>query len=312
MEINRVINMFVEHQRLIGNSDNTVAYYKQMLGQFIEYFGYDMQIEEITIDKLNDYKRFLQQRHNMTFTNKKKNAKLSTVTIASNIRAIRAFFNYLRREGFTELDMMLYPVPKEQRGTVEILSMEEIERLMMSFNEKSALGCRNKAMISLMLDSGLRLNEVITLKIKDVKFEQNIVTVTGKGNKRRSVPLGIQTKKVLFRYLHYYRPMEDIETGIVFLSRYRIPLTRNSIQLIFQRLKHNKKLDIPRIHAHMLRHTFATQYLINGGDAITLQLILGHSTLSMVNKYIHVANSVVLFNKKNNSLLDNVYKNNYR
>jgi integrase len=79
--------------------------------------------------------------------------------------------------------------------------------------------------------------------------------------------------------------------------------------MVFNRLK--IKLNMPHLHPHLMRHTFATQYLINNGDALTLQIILGHSTLDMVRKYINIANTYILFNNKRNSLIDNVYKNKY-
>jgi len=133
-----------------------------------------------------------------------------------------------------------------------------------------------------MLDSGLRMNEVTTLTVDHLHIAEGYAIIDGKGNKQRVVPLGLHVRRMLLRYLS--RRLASAATNRVFLMSDNRPITDNTIHLMFQRLK--KRANISRIRAHLLRHTFATRYLENGGDIYALQQILGHTTLEMVRRYV--------------------------
>ena len=137
----------------------------------------------------------------------------------------------------------------------------------------------------------------------DVHMDEGLLKVMGKGKKERIVPMGSNAQRALQRYLFRYRP-KPLHLGInnAFLSVLGKPLTENSIKLIFSRLA--KKSGVSRLHAHLCRHTFATRFLINGGDVFTLQQILGHSTLEMVSRYVNLAANHVLIQHQRFSPLD--------
>ena len=161
-----------------------------------------------------------------------------------------------------------------------------------------------------MLDTGLRMGKLINLKMDDVHMNEGLLKVLGKGKKERIVPMGSNAQKALQRYLFRYRPQPfSRSTDNVFLSVVGKPLTENSLKLIFSRLA--KKSDVTRLHAHLCRHTFATRFLINGGDVFTLQQILGHSTLEMVRHYVSLAANHVAIQHHRFSPLDrlNLCKN---
>ena len=174
---------------------------------------------------------------------------------------------------------------------------------MNCFDLKTFLGLRNYCICALMLDSGLRLNEVVKLKLSSIHISESYAIVDGKGNKQRFVPLGLNTKKALMKYISRL-PNLDLQTPLL-VSDTLIPINYNCVKTLFQRLK--KESDIPRLHAHLLRHTFATRYLENGGDIYSLQNILGHSTLEMVKKYVHLTSNNVIVNFYALSPLDKVY-----
>ena len=155
----------------------------------------------------------------------------------------------------------------------------------------------------MLLDAGLSIGEIIRLKIYDLHLDEGIIKVLGKGKKERYVPIGINCQKVLQRYLFRYRSKQnDLQNDYIFLSTNGNPLTENSVKLMFARLA--RKSGVKRLHAHLCRHTFATKFLINGGDVFTLQRILGHSTLEMVRNYVNLASNHVALQHRRFSPLD--------
>ncbi len=157
-----------------------------------------------------------------------------------------------------------------------------------------------------MLDSGLRKSEVVRLEVSDVHILEGYIIVNGKGNKQRIVPLGNNTKKYLIKYISQ-RP-KNVDCSALFLTNQNAPITKTVIDRMFRTLKSRQDLLTPRIHAHLLRHTFATNYLENGGNIYSLQLILGHTSLEMEKKYVHLTQSKTVVNFKNYSPLDNLKK----
>jgi site-specific recombinase XerD len=162
---------------------------------------------------------------------------------------------------------------------------------------------RNKVMFMLLLDTGLRIGELIGLKMDDIHINDGLMKVMGKGKKERMVPIGNKAQKALQSYLFRHRP-KPAHSGIenAFLSIFGTPITENGVELMFSRLA--KKSGINRLHAHLCRHTFATMFLLNGGDVFTLQQILGHTTLEMVRNYVTLASNHIAMQHHKYSPLD--------
>lgn len=197
-----------------------------------------------------------------------------------------------------------FRLPKAQRKKIDVLTDSEIERLFSCLKGRDFHSVRNYCIVALMLDSGLRLNEVVTLRRDKIHIAEGYAIVNGKGNKERFVPLGLNSKKALFRYCSIF-PNGNIETPL-FVKDTLIPISQSTVKQLFRRLK--VQADIPRLHPHLLRHSFATRYLENGGDIYSLQLILGHTSLEMVKKYVHLIPSKTVVNFSHLSPLDNVLK----
>ena len=155
-----------------------------------------------------------------------------------------------------------------------------------------------------MLDCGLRLHEVVSLTLDRLHIADGYAIVDGKGNKQRVVPLGDYSRKLLLRYLAR-RPVV-VCTSAVFLQRDLSPVTDNTLRLMFRRLKIQSA--IPRLRAHLLRHTFATSFLQQGGDMYTLQQILGHTSLEMVKRYVNFTPEKLRSNHVKYSPLDRSLK----
>lgn len=195
-----------------------------------------------------------------------------------------------------------FKLPKAQRKTIDVLTDDELKRLFSCFDLRTFTGCRNYCICALMLDSGLRLNEVVTLEPVRIHIPEGYLIVNGKGNKQRLVPIGLQSKKALLRYLSRLPPLPEQTT--LFVTNDLTPLKLNAVKELFRKLK--RRANIPRLKPHLLRHTFATRFLENGGDIYKLQEILGHTSLEMVKRYVHLIPSKLAVNFHSYSPLDNL------
>lgn len=184
---------------------------------------------------------------------------------------------------------------------MEPLNDVEIAAIFSAIDANTLAGARDVCMVTLMLDTGLRSNEVVTLTTKDVHLEDGYLKVMGKGQKERIVPFGSSAQKSLMKYIYHFRP-EPLNRDRVFLNLDGSPMTETGLKLIFRRLAKNSGVE--RLHPHLLRHTFAVNYLMNGGDVFTLQQILGHTTLEMVRRYVNLANAHVMTQHKQFSPVD--------
>ncbi len=242
---------------------------------------------------LREYILFLQKESR--FSNKagttSKSGLLSTVTIHAHVRTLRAFISWLTREGLIGADIArdIKP-PKVMKKFVSTLSDEEIREILKTFSPTNPSDLRNETIVMLLLDTGLRIGELIDLRMANVHMNEGYLKVLGKGNRERIVPIEASAQKALHRYLFRYRSRNrPAECDRVFLSIYGEPLGVNSMKLMFARLA--KLPGISRLHAYLCRHTFATRFLFSGGDVFTLQQILGHSSLEMVRNYVNLASS---------------------
>lgn len=285
--------IFMTEQRIRRNSAATIEYYRISLGKFRSFSG------NIDVDYLNIelYKAYV--LHLLDDT------ELKSTSVHTYLRAVKAFYNFLINEGFIFDCSRKLKLVRQDRSVIVPLSDEEICRLLDSFGETDRLELRNKCIVALMLDSGLRLGEVIRLRIDDVFPDGRFLIVNGKGNKQRVVPLGLSCSSLLGKYMSEVRAGAPM--GSLFLSKYNDkPLTRNAVHCFFGDLK--VKTGISRLYPHLLRHTFATLYIIDGGDLETLRCILGHSTITITQVYLHLAANYKLAYRNHCSHLDKLGK----
>ena len=304
-----LIDYYEVCNRSESKSPKTVDWYTANLRQF-QYYLHSRHLSNsigcIDISILREYALYLLKKNkfvNHPYTPEKPQL-ISASTVHGHIRTLRAFFSWLMREGFIEKDIgKSLRLPKVENKVVSTLSNEEIKAILNTLNPTNPCDARNQTMVMVLLDSGLRIGELIGLKMGDLHMDEGFLKVMGKGRKERIVPIGNSAQKALQRYLFRYRP-EPAHLGIenVFLSISGMPLTDNSVKLTFARL--SKRSGVKRLHAHLCRHTFATMFLMNGGDVFTLQQILGHSTLEMVRRYVNLVSSHITIQHRKFSPLD--------
>jgi len=295
--------------RAEGKSPKTISWYSANLRRFRNYLKsrhLPDSLDNIDTKLLREYILYLMKRnrydgHPYTPV---KIEPLSSATVHGHVRTLRAFFNWLLMEGLTQNNAAKdLKLPKVTKKVVTTLSDQEIESILNTLSPTNPSEARNRTILMILLDSGLRIGELVNLKMGDVHMDEGYLKVMGKGKKERIVPIGSNAQRTLQRYLFRFRP-KPVNPVIdnVFLSTSGNPLTENSMKLMFARLA--KRSGVCRLHAHLCRHTFATRFLINGGDVFTLQQILGHSTLEMVRHYVNLASNHVAIQHQKFSPLD--------
>jgi site-specific recombinase XerD len=198
----------------------------------------------------------------------------------------------LYSEGYTtENRLKNLRLPKAPVKMIEPLTKEEIHKITSTINMSSPTGVRNHAILILALDTGLRASEIVGIKLSGLNLEKGNIKVMGKGAKERIVPIGKFVQGILWHYIDEVRPKLAENPDELFLAKKGMPITVNTIKLMFSRLARDS--GIRRLHAHLCRHTFAINYLLNGGDIFSLREILGHTTLEMVNHYLHFTSAQI-------------------
>jgi site-specific recombinase XerD len=258
------IEHFLTAKAAEGASPKTLDWYRMVLGRAGRDLGPARPLDSLTPPQLRTWLLSLRQT-------------LAPISVAGYVRGLKAFGNWCAAEEMAEARAMRsLRRPQVPHKLVEPLDDAAVRRML------DAASVRDRAIVLLMLDTGLRLSEVAELRRCDLRPD-GTVKVLGKGARERIVPVGAVARQALLRHLR-----QDMPTGPdapIFRSRRGGPLGWRGIQQVFMRLK--GRAGIPgHCSPHTLRHTFARAYLVNGGDVFSLQRILGHTTLDMVKRYV--------------------------
>ena len=233
---------------------------------------------ECTPDTLNSF----------IYNSSKKNSPRSQ---ARKISGLKSFFKFLVFEEYIKSSPMSnIESPKLGRKLPDILNVEEISQMISSINIKEKFGQRNKTIIEILYGTGIRVSELIELKISNIFFKENLIRVLGKGDKERFVPIGLKAKKSIIDYINNdrkYQKIEESSNDILILSKYGKKITRHMIFTLIKNI--SKKSGITKkISPHTFRHSFASHLLKNGADLRTIQLILGHENITTTEIYTHL------------------------
>jgi len=264
-----------------GYSTHTLTAYSKDLKQFFNFFQERKDfLEVITYLDIRQYLTFLQSRG------------INRSTQARKLTAIRSFFKYLKRNKYiTNNPSEMIHSPKKTKKIPTILSEGEVTKLLdQTFITEDPLTIRDKAIFELLYSSGLRVSELVSLKIEDINSNYHLVRVMGKGNKERIVPFGNKAWEAVEKYLSNSRHLLEKKEGVVvlFLNHQGKKLTTRGIRYIIDKYVTKAALSI-KISPHVFRHSFATHLLDNGADLRVVQELLGHVNLSTTQIYTHVS-----------------------
>jgi len=263
-------------------SPNTIDAYLHDLDLLQTFLEQNDSQKNLKALNLNDLQGFVSYINKLEF---------GAYSQARIISGLKAFYKYLVLEKeISDSPTQFLEAPKLGRKLPDILSIEEIEKIINSLDLSKAEGQRNRAILELLYGSGLRVSELINLKLSEVDFKNNILLITGKGNKQRLVPLGEISKKQILLYVDNYRIHQNIKKGsedILFLNRRGNKLSRQMIFLIIK-----KQCEISGIQKdispHTFRHSFATHLVQGGADLRVVQQLLGHSSIITTEIYTHL------------------------
>ncbi|MBN2098465.1 MAG: tyrosine-type recombinase/integrase [Dehalococcoidia bacterium] len=272
-----------------GKSRYTIEWYLSFLDRFrrfLESAGEALPLGQIDRSHIRAFIRYLQTEARTPHGN----APLAPATVQAYVRALKALFAWATREEYLATNPMdRIPLPKIPVKVISTFSTADIERLAQSC-QRGAAGERNLCMIMLLFDTGIRVSELIGIEMGHVDLELGQIKITHpKGGRERLVPIGSLVQRLLWRYIQTGRPrpLTDRMTAL-FLTDRGLPFSRNGVQQMLRRCGRRAGLGGVRCSPHTLRHTFARNYLLNGGDIFSLQKILGHASLASVRMYVNL------------------------
>lgn len=289
MKLLEIYDEFILDKQIEGLSQVTIKNYDYFVKKsFIDEGMGNVQVYELKIMAVKLYIREMQEKG------------LSTVTVQTFVRHMRAFLNYLYNKRYSDINWnMEIKLPKAFKATVEILMDDEIMMIFAQYkNAKTEYQIRDRAILALLLDTGIRASELCGIKMDDINLNQGFIKIRGKGAKERFVKISLITKKYIYEYLHK-RP--SVESGELFVGKMMMPLKYMGLKTMIYRLADTSGIE--RLHLHLLRHTYATRkILVDNMDLFSLQISLGHTDLSMVRRYSHVATEYTVLGVKMRSL----------
>lgn len=302
MKLSSALEIFIVEKNLEGLREASINNYRSILGYFIEYVG-DLDLKDVNRQLIKDYIAYISEKPAQRHFAHEPSGQLSRTTLRTYMTHVRSFFNYLYMEEYMDDKVFeRIKIPKDRRKEIEILMPEEIEKLWTYFR-KNESGVRYKAFMCLLLDTGIRRSEALALRVSDVRFQRGeLLLPRTKNGHERVVPLGHLTKKELLRYINQWRYACTDGSDALFTMEGGLAMTTDAVKSLFIRLsKHLGR----RVYPHLLRHTFATYYLLEFRDILALKQLLGHSDIAMVNKYLQLVNRIEV---KDRSIMDKISK----
>lgn len=215
--------------------------------------------------------------------------KISNSTYARNLCSLRSLYRYLILTHKCELNPFnSFKKIRVEKHLPDVLTFDQVEELLDSFDLNKPIEIRNRCIVETMYACGLRLSEVCALKYCDIDFEQNVLSVVGKGNKERVVTFYPRLKELMELYIEQYRSKTvDSDYEYFFVSNRGDTLSNRQIQLILESMQKRTSIQV-HLHPHMFRHSFATHLLDNGADLRSVQELLGHENISTTQLYTHL------------------------
>ena len=280
--MNKLSDLITEFLRYLlidkGYSENTIESYKRDLNKFLEY-NKNTSIDNISNEDLKKYIKYLNDNG------------LNEKSIARNISSLKSFYKFLVISKYISSNTSdsLY-LPKIKKSLPSTLTEEEVMSLL-DIDLTDNFSYRNKAMLELLYATGLRVSELINLKLQDIDFSQDIIRTFGKGSKERIIPIGDYAKEYLEKYIYEYRSsmLKKDNNEYIFLNNHGKQMTRQGFFKIIKKIAKEKGIN-KELSPHTLRHSFASHLLKYGADLRTIQELLGHSDISTTQIYTHITN----------------------
>ncbi|MBO5095330.1 MAG: tyrosine recombinase [Bacilli bacterium] len=259
-------------------SIHTINSYKKDLNQF-SYFCKDTNIKDIDYKFIRKYLSFLYEK------------KYSSRSINRHISSLKSFFKYLNKVDIKkENPMLLVSGAKQEKKLPNYINYNDLEVLFTIPDQSDILGLRNALILELLYSLGVRVSELVNIKLSDIDFSNKRILIKGKGSKERIVLYGKVCEELLNKYINTSRKeLLKQDNDYLLLNKFGNKITDRAIRMIIEDIVKKSSLKL-KISPHTLRHTFATHLLNEGADLKTVQQLLGHSSISTTGIYTHVSN----------------------
>jgi len=273
---------------------------RQLSPKTLEAYSHDLNLwcKALAQEKISNWDQ-VSSEHVLRFSVTSRQRKVKAQTLLRYLVSIRNFHQFLKQNGKVKKDITVnLDLPKIGRRLPKYLTLEEVDKILMASEgyqqekdlRKKACAERNETMLKVLYATGLRVSELVSLKLNDVNLQSGSLLVMGKGSKERYVPMGRQAISALETYFQEGRLvlLGEKKSFFVFLGRGGRPITRQSFWMFLKKLAKTSGTQ-KNISPHMLRHSFATHLLENGADLRSVQLMLGHADISTTQIYTHVS-----------------------
>jgi len=312
MDLETLIDGYLLFCQSGGRSKQTVRWYSGKLRIFrdysVEHDGID-DVAAITATSIRGFIVHLQtsvraDEHNPYKPDR--DDRLSPQTVQGYVRVLKAFFSWAAREGLVDQSPMTHvSMPKAPKVIVPTFSQSQVEALLSTIDRGRTVGYRDYCIMLTFLDTGMRLSELTELSLASLDLGLGQCKVLGKGSKERLVPLGGSLQRALWKYINQYRSAPAFPgLDTLFLTRDGRQMARSTVYQMVRRYGNLAELTGVRCSPHTFRHTFAKNFLMNGGDLFTLQRILGHSSLDVVRLYVNLASEDITAQHRKYSPVD--------
>lgn len=263
-------------------SKNTIKSYERDLHEYMAFIKKNYKIRDfnqINKEHIHNFSRHLSRKGN------------SSTTITRKLSSIRSLHRYLASENIVDKDISRkIRKPKTKKALPTVLNLTEVERMInVTYQSNDPLSLRNQSLIELAYGSGLRVSELMNLKISDLHLNKGLVNILGKGNKERIIPINENTISALQKYIIEARPnLKPTKGDTLFVNKFGNPLSRVGFFKLIKNLAEKSGIE-KTVSPHTLRHSYATHLLENGANLRTVQELLGHEDILTTENYTHVS-----------------------
>ena len=277
----KYIDEFIEYLQVVKkHSENTIINYRVDLSEFNEYMNNNLL--KITKDDVFNYLKHLYDNN------------ISKSSISRKLSALRSFYNYLLKKEIVSVNYFEnVKNPKKDSSLPKFVKDEDIDKMFLIPDTRTWIGKRNLLIIRMLYATGLRVSELVSIKLKDININERTIIVLGKGSKERIVVFGYNTKDALIDYINNGRYKVDVKNSeYLFLNKDGNNLSSRYVRKIIDDIIFKAAITM-HVSPHMLRHTFATSMLNNGADLVSVKDLLGHESLNTTSIYTHVSDEKI-------------------
>lgn len=268
-----------------GISKNTLKAYLRDIIHFTNFMNERFEMDQIEDIEKEHIRLYLESLNH-----------LSSLTISRRIVSLRNFYKFLVKEQILDTNLMSsFELPKTPKKLPQVLSIEEINKLLNSIEMVDFDSARNRAMIELLYASGIRVSELVNIQLSQINLKMMYLKVIGKGDKERLIPLNPYVCRIINEYIiHFRNPLLDFKTNnFLFFNKKLKPISRENFYKILNKAALNAGIT-KKISPHTIRHSYATHLLENNADLRSIQELLGHSDISTTTIYTHITNTKMI------------------